>query len=173
MIMPRAHGQLLLPANPLFIALSLLIALGFNLIPMGRQPAMPDLLALVLVFWNVHQSRRVGVGLAFFCGLVMDVHHGALLGQHALSYTLLSFAAVALHRRLLWFPLLSQAAQVLPLFIGAHAVSLIVRMLVGGMWPGWSLVLAPMFEALLWPIVSALLLAPQRRPPDPDKHRPL
>jgi len=172
-IMPRAHGQLLLPANPLFIALSLLIALGFNLIPMGRQPAMPDLLALVLVFWNVHQSRRVGVGLAFFCGLVMDVHHGALLGQHALSYTLLSFAAVALHRRLLWFPLLSQAAQVLPLFIGAHAVSLIVRMIVGGMWPGWSLLFAPVFEALLWPFVSALLLAPQRRPPDPDKHRPL
>lgn len=173
MIMPRAHGQLLLPANPLFIALSLLIALGFNLIPMGRQPAMPDLLALVLVFWNVHQSRRVGVGLAFFFGLAMDVHHGALLGQHALSYTLLSFGAVALHRRLLWFPLLPQALHVLPLFVAAHAVSLIVRMIVGGMWPGWSLLLAPVFEAMLWPFVSALLLAPQRRPPDPDKHRPL
>nr|WP_208114945.1 rod shape-determining protein MreD [Roseateles toxinivorans] len=173
MIMPRAHGQLLLPANPLFIAFSLLIALGFNLIPMGRQPAMPDLLALVLVFWNVHQSRRVGVGLAFFFGLAMDVHHGALLGQHALSYTLLSFGAVALHRRLLWFPLLPQALHVLPLFVAAHAVSLIVRMIVGGMWPGWSLLLAPVFEALLWPFVSALLLAPQRRPPDPDKHRPL
>ncbi|TDP73057.1 rod shape-determining protein MreD [Roseateles toxinivorans] len=171
--MPRAHGQLLLPANPLFIAFSLLIALGFNLIPMGRQPAMPDLLALVLVFWNVHQSRRVGVGLAFFFGLAMDVHHGALLGQHALSYTLLSFGAVALHRRLLWFPLLPQALHVLPLFVAAHAVSLIVRMIVGGMWPGWSLLLAPVFEALLWPFVSALLLAPQRRPPDPDKHRPL
>jgi rod shape-determining protein MreD len=173
MIMPRSHGQLLLPANPLFIAFSLLIALGLNLVPMGRQPAMPDFLALALVFWNVHQSRRVGVGLAFCFGLVMDVHHGALLGQHALSYTLLSFAAVALHRRLLWFPRLSQAVQVLPLFVAAHAVSLILRMAVGGMWPGWSVLLAPVFEALLWPLVSALLLAPQRRAPDPDKHRPL
>lgn len=173
MIMPRAAGQLLLPANPLFIAFSLLVGLGFNLIPMGRQPAMPDLLALILVFWNVHQSRRVGVGLAFCFGVVMDVHHGALLGQHALSYTLLSFGAVALHRRLLWFPLMSQAVQVLPLLVAAHAVNLLVRLAVGGMWPGWSMVLAPVFEAMLWPLVSVLLLAPQRRPPDPDKHRPL
>ena len=29
------------------------------------MPAMPDFLALVLVFWNVHQPRRVGVGVAF------------------------------------------------------------------------------------------------------------
>lgn len=173
MIMPRGSGQLLLPANPLFIALSLLLALVVDMVPVGRQSAMPDVLALVLVFWNVHQSRRVGVGLAFFFGLAMDVHHGALLGQHALSYTLLSFGAVALHRRLLWFPLLPQALHVLPLFVAAHAVSLVVRMIVGGMWPGWSLLLAPVFEALLWPFVSALLLAPQRRPPDPDKHRPL
>jgi hypothetical protein len=103
MIMPRS-GQLLLPANPLFIAFSLLMALLLNMVPMGRQPAMPDFLALVLVFWNVHQSRRVGVGLAFCFGLVMDVHHGALLGQHALSYTAAELRAVALiHRRLLWF----------------------------------------------------------------------
>ena len=30
-----------------------------------------------------------------------------------------------------------------------------------------------LLEALLWPVVTALLLAPQRRPPDPDQNRPL
>ena len=44
------------------------------MLPLGRMPAMPDFLALVLVFWNVHQPRRVGVGVAFFFGLLMDVH---------------------------------------------------------------------------------------------------
>jgi rod shape-determining protein MreD len=29
------------------------------------------------------------------------------------------------------------------------------------------------FEALLWPVASWLLLAPQRRPPDRDENRPL
>jgi len=171
--MPRSADQLLLPVNPLFVWATLLAALAFDMMPLGRQPAMPDLLALALVFWNVHQSRRVGVGLAFAFGLVMDVHDGAVLGQHALAYTLLSFFAVTIHRRLLWFSVPSQAVQILPLFIAAHAVSLLVRLLAGGMFPGWQILLAPLFEALLWPLACGLLLAPQRRPPDPDQNRPL
>ena len=170
--MARAD-QLLLPVNPLFVWLTLLIAFGINIVPLGRVPAMPDALALVLVFWNVHQSRRVGIGAAFAFGLLMDVHNGAVLGQHALSYTLLSFFAVAVHRRLLWFAVPSQAMQVLPLFLAAQAVSLVVRMIAGGMFPGWELILAPVFQALLWPIATWLLLAPQRRAPDRDENRPL
>ncbi|MEO6031332.1 MAG: rod shape-determining protein MreD [Burkholderiaceae bacterium] len=173
MIMPRANDQLLLPVNPLFVAFTLLLAFGLNLVPLGRLPWMPDFLALVLVFWNVHQSRRVGVGLAFAFGLMMDVHDAAVLGQHALAYTLLSFFAITIHRRLLWFTVPSQALQVLPLFFAAHAASLIVRMIVGGMFPGWQMLLAPLFEALLWPLATWLLLAPQRRAPDPDQNRPL
>ena len=173
MIMPRASGQLLLPVNPLFVAATLLIAFAINLIPLGRTPLMPDFVALVLVFWNVHQSRRVGVGLAFFFGLIMDVHDGAVLGQHALAYTLLSFFAITIHRRLLWFTVPSQAVQILPLFLAAHAVSLVVRMIAGGMFPGWQVLLAPVLEALLWPIATWLLLAPQRRAPDRDENRPL
>jgi rod shape-determining protein MreD len=172
-MMPRSTDQLLLPVNPVFVWATLLAALAFNLMPLGRQPAMPDLLALALVFWNVHQSRRVGVGLAFAFGLVLDVHDGAMLGQHALAYTLLSFFAVTIHRRLLWFTVPSQAVQILPLFVAAHAVSLLVRMLAGGMFPGWWILLAPLFESLLWPLACWLLLAPQRRPPDPDQNRPL
>ena len=173
MIMPRFSDQLLLPVNPLFVALSLLVALALHLVPLGRNPLMPDFLALVLVFWNVHQSRRVGVGLAFMFGLMMDVHDGAVLGQHALAYTLLSFFAITIHRRLLWFTVPSQAVQILPLFFAAHAVSLMVRMVAGGMFPGWQVLLAPVFEALLWPIATWLLLAPQRRAPDRDENRPL
>ncbi len=173
MIMPAPSDQLLLPVNPLFVGLSLALALMLNLLPLGRVPAMPDFVAVVLVFWNVHQSRRVGVGLAFAFGILMDVHDGAVLGQHALAYTLLSFFAVTMHRRLLWFSVLSQAVQILPLLLAAHAVSLIVRLLAGARFPGWDLFVAPVFEALLWPAATWLLLAPQRRPPDPDENRPL
>lgn len=172
MIMRRGEA-LLLPAKPWFIGLSLLLALGVNLLPLGRAPAMPDLLALVLVFWAVHQPRRVGIVLAFVFGVVMDVHQGALLGQHALAYTLMAFGAVAMHRRLLWFELPAQMLQVLPLFVLAQLVMLLVGLAAGGMFPGWSLWLAPLAQALLWPVATLLLLAPQRRPPDPDQNRPL
>jgi rod shape-determining protein MreD len=172
MIMPRGD-HLLLPANPLFVWGTLLVAFALNVVPLGRVPAMPDFLALVLVFWNVHQPRRVGIGAAFVFGLMMDVHSGSVLGQHALAYSLLSFFAITIHRRLLWFTVPSQAVQILPLFMAAHAVSLVVRLIAGGMFPGWTLLLAPLAEALLWPVAGWVLLAPQRRAPDPDENRPL
>jgi rod shape-determining protein MreD len=172
-IMARRADQLLMPVSPLFIWSTLAIAFLLNVVPLGRLPAFPDFVALVLVFWNVHQSRRVGVGVAFVFGLLMDVHSGAVLGQHALAYTLLSYFAVTIHRRLLWFTVPSQAVQILPLFLAAQAVSLIVRVIAGGMFPGWELILAPVFQALLWPVTTWLLLAPQRRAPDRDENRPL
>lgn len=173
MIMPRGSDQLLLPVNPLFIGFTLLVALGIQLLPLGRQPAMPDVLAVALVFWNVHQPRRVGVGLAFMLGLFVDVNAGALLGQHALAYTSLSYVAITVHRRLLWFGLAEQALQILPLFFAAQLVVLLVRLAAGDMFPGWELLLAPLGQGLLWPLAHWLLLAPQRRAPDPDKNRPL
>ena len=169
----RGGQQLLLPASPVFIWSSLLAALLLDMLPIGRMPWMPDFLALVLVFWNVHQPLRIGIGLAFMFGLGVDVHQTALLGQHALSYTTLSFFATMIHRRLLWFPVPSQAVQVLPLFFAAHLVELSIRLANGDIFPGWSFLLAPIFEALLWPVASVILLVPQRRAPNPDENRPL
>ncbi len=169
----RPGKPLLLPARPGFIWGSLVVALLVNMLPLGPQPWMPDLLALVLVFWSVHQPLRIGIATAFLFGLVMDVHQTALLGQHALAYTALSYFAIMVHRRLLWFTVPSQALQVLPLFGSAHAIELAIRLFAGGSFPGWSLVLAPMLESLLWPVATVILLAPQRRAVDPDKTRPL
>lgn len=173
----RQGQQLLLPANPVFIWGTLLGALVLNMLlnmaVWGRAAWVPDVLALVLVFWTVHQPLRVSIGAAFVFGLLMDAHQGSLLGQHALAYTVLSFFAITLHRRLLWFPVQSQALQVLPLFAAAHAVALAMRTMSGGVFPGWPLLLAPMLEAALWPVATLLLLAPQRRAPDPDEVRPL
>ena len=173
MTLMRPGQQLLLPANPVFIWFSLLLALLLNAMPLGRVPWMPDFLALVLVFWNVHQPLRIGIGTAFVFGLGMDVHQSALLGQHALAYTALGYFATLIQRRILWFSALSQALHVLPLFALAHAAELALRMLAGGIFPGWITVLAPLLETVLWPLVSILLLLPQRRAPDPDENRPL
>jgi rod shape-determining protein MreD len=169
----RPGQQLLLPANPLFIWGSLLLALIVNMLPLGRTPWMPDIVAVVLVFWSVHQPQRVGIIVAFIFGLAMDVHQASLLGQHALAYTALSFFAITIHRRLLWFSVPSQAVQVLPLFLAAHAIELGLRMVAGGAFPGFYILLAPLVEAALWPVISVILLAPQRRAPDPDENRPL
>ena len=173
----RPGQQLLLPANPFFIWTSLIAAMLLNMLQnmglWGRASWTPDVLAVVLVFWTVHQPLRVSIGAAFVFGLLMDVHQSGLLGQHAMAYTVLSFFAITIHRRLLWFSVPSQAAQVFPLFAAAHAVELAVGMVSGGTFPGVSLLLAPIAEAVLWPVASLMLLAPQLRAPNPDANRPL
>jgi rod shape-determining protein MreD len=172
----RPGQQLLLPANPWFVWGSLLVALLLNVllsVLLGRAVWPPDMLAITLVFWTIHQPLRVGVGAAFVFGLLMDVHQGALLGQHALAYCALSFFAITVSRRLLWYSVASQALQIFPLLAGAHAVQLLVRLLAGHGWPGWDVLLAPVIEALLWPVMTMILLAPQMRAPDPDANRPL
>jgi rod shape-determining protein MreD len=173
----RQGQQLLLPASPFFIWVTLLAAFVLNMLQnmgfWGRSAWVPDLLALVLVFWSVHQPLRVGIGVAFVFGLCMDVHQSGLLGANALSYTVLSFFAIAIHRRLLWFTVPSQALQVLPVFVIAQWIGLGAKMLAGGSFPGWVILLAPVLQAALWPAASVLLLVPQRRAPDPDLNRPL
>jgi rod shape-determining protein MreD len=78
-----------------------------------------------------------------------------------------------IHRRLLWYPVISQALQVLPLFALSHLIEVAIRMVGGGIFPGWTILISPAIETALWPVVSLALLAPQRRTPEPDANRPL
>jgi rod shape-determining protein MreD len=170
--MNRPH-YILLPVSPVFIGFSLVCAFLLNLLPWGGLVGVPDFVALVLVFWGIHQPRRVGIGMAFFMGLLMDVHDASRLGENALAYTLLSYFAIMMHRRVLWFPTMTQAFHVLPLLLLTQSIQLLVRFLVTGMLPGWSYFSESLVSVALWPVVTWLLLAPQRRAVDRDHTRPI
>jgi rod shape-determining protein MreD len=165
--------HLLLPANGAFIAFTISIAFVLNILPWGRAPAVPDFLAIVLVFWNIHQPRKVGIGIAFLVGLLMDVHDSALLGERARAYSLLSYGALSLHRRVPWFGLLGQMLHVLPLFLVAQLVTVCVRLLLGAPFPGIEHFLQAVTSTVLWPVADLLLLVPQRRTLDRDDNRPI
>ena len=171
MIVNRQY--ILRPVSPLFIAVSLAFALMLDFLPWGQRIWVPDFVALTLVFWNVHHPRKVGIGVAFLMGVLVDVNDATLLGQHALAYTLLSYGAIMSHRRVLWLSMVPQALHVLPLFVVAQVVSLLVRFIGDGSVPSPFVLLESVVTAALWPVASWLLLAPQRRPQDRDENRPI
>jgi rod shape-determining protein MreD len=115
----------------------------------------------------------MGIGIAWFVGLIMDAGNGALLGQHAFAYAFLAFGAITLHRRILWFSLWQQAAHVLPLLLASQALMLAVGMIAGGVFPGVMYFAGSLIAAALWPTATFLLLLPQRRPESFDENRPL
>ena len=169
----HSSRRILQPAKTWFIGLSLLLALLLNLVPLGRLPGLPDWVALVLAFWCVREPRRVGMLSGFALGLVMDAAYGSLLGQHALTYVLLAYAAASLSRRILWFGFVQQAVHVLPLLLGAQLLMVAVRLVAGAEFPGWQYFLSSVTATLLWYPATFLLLAPQYRSAEKDENRPI
>lgn len=169
----HSSRRILLPVNAGFIILSLFVALLLDLVPTGSIPGVPDWVALVLAFWCVREPLKVGMGTGFFLGLIMDVAHAALLGQHALAYVVLCFLASSLSRRILWFPLFQQALQVLPMLLLAQTLMVAARLIGGAPFPGWAYFLSSFSAALLWIPVNYLLLMPQFRPVEKDENRPI
>ena len=157
-------NEVLRPVNPIFVAFTLVVALLLNLLPLSGTALTlrPDFLAVVLLYWCIQAPRYVGVGIAWFMGLMMDVGDATVFGQHALAYAFLAYAAEYFRRRVLRFPLWQQAAQVAVLLLLCAALVVLVRVVGGSILPTWMYFASALTGALLWPFVSVLLQMPQR-----------
>jgi rod shape-determining protein MreD len=122
--------------------------------------ARPDLVMLVMLFWVIHQPSSVGQGLAFALGLAMDVNDSMLLGQHALAYVLVAYAAQVLRVRIRSFPLGEQTLHVAGLTVAASFTILLLNLLLGADFPGVAILLSPVLAALMWAPVSGILYLP-------------
>ena len=147
---------------------TLIVVWMLSLLPWREWQAAPDLLLLVIAFWSVHDSRRVGMVVAFVFGLLMDVHDVGPLGLQALTYTIVAYGGNVLHRRLLRFDLWSQGLHMLPVIFIAKMTGVLINAWLASSWAGWSWTLGVVLTAALWPAVGWLLLLPQHRMSDAD-----
>src|SRR2546427_268635 len=159
-----SSSQILMPVRMSTIIGSFALALFLNFLPWRDLRLVPDFVALVLCFWCVRQPRLVGLGVGWTLGLLTDAGNGVLLGQHALAYSLLAFLSVWMSRRILWFGPLLQSLHIALILLVTQAAVLLVRLAAGDQFPGWPIVVGPLGGAVLWPLVTWLLLLPQRRP---------
>lgn len=162
--------ELLKPASRKFILLTLVCGLLLNLLPWHGLALLfrPDFVALILLFWAIHEPRKLGFTAAWVAGLLMDISDGAAFGQHALAYVLGVYAAILLHRRIQRFTLWQQAAHVLPLLLLLQATMLLARMFGGAVSPDLGYFLSCLTGTVLWPAISQLFLLPQRGRQDTD-----
>ncbi|HUO43796.1 MAG TPA: rod shape-determining protein MreD [Burkholderiales bacterium] len=156
--------EVIAPVSMSFIVASLLIALLINLLPWPQSAfvSAPDFVSLTVLYWCIHQSRRFGFTSAWLLGLVMDVANGTLFGQHALAYSVLAFAGIALHRRVLRFTMRDQVLHVIPLLLMTDLIVLAVRVAAGAAPPGIGYFTGGLIGGLLWPAACLLLALPQR-----------
>ncbi len=165
-----APHEILLPVRPAFIAFTLIAALVLNFLPWtGPWLAIkPDFVALVVLYWCIQQPRKLGFTVAWLMGLMMDIGNGSLLGQHALAYSVLAFAGIVLHRRVLMFTIQNQILHVIPILLLNDLIVLVIRLFAGADFPGFSYFSGSLIAGALWPVMCFLLKLPQRPTPDPD-----
>lgn len=149
----------------LVIASSFAAALVLTVLPLPDAIVVlrPEWTALVLIYWCMAVPQRIGVGIGWGVGLLMDVLRAGLMGQHALSFGIIAYVTHHLYQRLRVFPLWQQAFSILALIALHEVLMLWIRGIAGHAGPGWNYWLPALSSALVWPPLFILLRGLRRR----------
>ncbi|ACO77493.1 Rod shape-determining protein, MreD [Azotobacter vinelandii CA] len=145
--------------NGWLIWASYLVGLLLSVAPMPdfMELGRPLWLAMFITYWILSVPQRVSLTLTWLLGLAMDVLYGVLLGQHALTLTLIAFLMLTLQQRVRMFPLWQQSLVLLVVFGLAQLVQLWLNALAGNRPPTLVFLLPALVSALLWPWVFTAL----------------
>jgi rod shape-determining protein MreD len=147
------------------IAVSLILALFLTVLPIPdwAEDFRPQWVALTLIYWTLALPTRVGVFWAWTMGLVLDVTSGTVLGQHALSLSVVAWLTVELHQRIRVFPMVQQAVSIWILLLVERLLSMWVIGATGQPTPTLIYWMPTFVGMLLWPWVFIVLRDLRRR----------
>ncbi|MGH8593712.1 MAG: rod shape-determining protein MreD [Gammaproteobacteria bacterium] len=123
----------------------------------------PAWVALVLVYWCMELPERVGIGVGWTLGLLLDALTGTLLGQHALAMSVSAYLAVKTRRQIRVFPLVQQVLVISFILASYLLMMLFVKAMSGIPPQDWVYAAPALSSALVWPWLFALLKKVRRR----------
>ena len=99
------------------IVVSFIVAGLLAIVPLPEWAVhyRPEWAAIVVFYWVVNNPARVGIGVAWMVGVMVDTLTGSLFGLHALGLALIAYLALRLRLRLRLFGVFQQAGVVLVL----------------------------------------------------------
>jgi len=149
----------------LVIVLSFLLAFLLTLLPLPDWARLyrPQWSTLVLIYWILASPHRVGVGVGFAIGIIIDVITGTLLGQHALAMSLIAYISQKMHLRIRLFPLWQQSLTVLVLLLIEKLLALWVMGAISQPVPALTFWVPPLVGMVLWPWIYIVLRDLQRK----------
>ena len=141
------------------VMLTFIIGLILTIMPLpdSVQAFRPDWLAMLVIFWAMRLPRTWSVGTAWIVGIILDVSHGTLLGQHALALCVVAFITVRLHLLMRVFPMPQLTITVLPILATYQFLLFWINGVAGVDAPSiayWGPVIS---GTVLWPFVMTFL----------------
>jgi len=144
---------------------TLIVALMLSMWPLPDwlEHARPEWVVLVLIYWALAMPEQIGVTVAWFVGLLLDVTQGAIIGQHAVGLVLVVFVINTQYQRIRVFSLAQQALVVMLLLLIKQVLVLWVSGMVGQAPDIGVYFLPALTGAILWPWLFIILRDLRRR----------
>lgn len=123
----------------------------------------PAWVVMALIYWCMALPERVGIGISWMLGLLLDVQQGAVLGQHAIGLAIIAYITVKSYQRLRVFSLVQQAVLVCFYILLLQLLVLWIRGMMGippGHWTFWMPAITSM---LIWPWLFIILRDVRRK----------
>ncbi|MFT5133794.1 MAG: rod shape-determining protein MreD [Gammaproteobacteria bacterium] len=147
------------------IVVSFIIAIMLTAMPLPEWVVnwRPAWVAMVLIYWCMALPDRVGIGIGWLLGLLLDVQQGTVLGQHALGLAVIAYITIMSYQRIRVFPLAQQALIVCFYLLLVQFFNLWVRGIMGIPSQHWSFWLPAVTSMFLWPWLFIILRDIRRR----------
>jgi rod shape-determining protein MreD len=141
----------------IYFSLLLSLILMILPIPLQWQWLRPEWLTLMLIYWVLREPDKLGVLTGFSFGLMMDILGEVLLGQYALTMTIVVYLTHRFRNRMRFF-LFWQELFVILILIGMGQLILITIEWLIGHPPRtllyWS---STVLSVMLWPLLNRVL----------------
>ncbi len=146
MTKPASHGGIV-------ILLSFAMAFILTMLPLSETLKIyrPEWVTLMLIYWCLALPHRVGIFTGWCVGFLLDIHMGSILGQHALTLSIIAYLAYRLHVRIRLYPLIQQSLIILLLVTLSQILLLWISGIVNQAPGDWSYWLPSLISMLVWP----------------------
>ena len=134
------------------------LALAASIVPLPDAIELfrPDFVALTVLWFCLLSPRLLGLTYAWCAGLALDGFKGVLLGQHALTLTVIAYLASKLRLQVRAFPPLQQSAVILALLWLHEFLLFWLDGVAGHAVTDWRRWLSVPVGAACWPLITAL-----------------
>lgn len=145
--------------NFLIIFLSLVTALFLTLLPMPEWAIWlrPAWVLMMLIYWAITTPEQVNVGIAWICGIFLDMLEGTILGEHALAFVVIIYLVTRMYTRLRMFPILQQSFSIFLLVLLYQCIIFCIQGFIGSLPNSWLFWSSSVTSMLLWPWLLSFL----------------
>jgi len=147
------------------IVLSVIVAFMLTAMPLPEWAVTwrPAWVAMVLIYWCMALPDRVGIGISWSLGILLDVQQGTVLGQNAIGLAILAYITLKSHQQIRVYPLIQQAIMVCFYILFFQFLVLWIKGMMGVPPQHWTFWMPAFSSMLLWPWIFIILRDVRRK----------